>query len=197
MSNTFTLDVHVDDDAIEELKKDGYQLCIAKKVMGKYTVVWEGRDFMNENHFEWQEQYEIFTVAEFKEGLLTEATDDPQAIASGQTCLLDANGVLGDAQGPVDSSGVFHLDNDFGEVHVAVSSLLGGTFKPIFVTPENVVRGIVDLEPINNIMVWFDNELTTSMMFEHAVSRNEELEYEGSTFSHSIKYSLEGGWSNA
>jgi hypothetical protein len=193
----FTLDVHVDNEAIAELKKDGYQLCIAKKVMDKYTVVWEGRNFLNENHFEWQEQYKIFTVETFKEGLLATASDDPQDIASGQTCTLDANGVLSDAKGASDTSGVFHLNNNFGEIHVGVSALIGGTYKPIFVTPENVVQGVVDLEPINTILVWFDSKVTTSMMFEHTVSRDKELTYEGDTLGHAVKYTLKSGWSNA
>jgi hypothetical protein len=141
----FTLHVHVGNEEIEKLKNDGYLLCIAKKVNKIYTVAWERLNFMNENYFEWQDRYQVFAASESKDGLLVEALDDPQGIASGQTCTLDQKGVLSEAKGMVDDSGVFHLNNDFGVIHVGVQALLNGGFKPIFITPKNLIPGTVDL----------------------------------------------------
>ncbi len=44
--STYTLTVNVNSDDVLRLKQAGYKLCIAKRVNGKYDVVWSGAEYV-------------------------------------------------------------------------------------------------------------------------------------------------------
>jgi hypothetical protein len=183
---TYSLTVDIDSNQYPTLKASGYNLCIAKKVNGVFNVVWSGADFLQSNYFEWDEKYQVFGQATFKSGALVRSQTLDQDIRFGQTCVMEANGTLDPAKGPVDQSGIFHFQNDYGIIHVGVNSMINGVFMPVFVSPA-VVAGTADLEPIVSVMAWFDLKLETSVMFLAAISNSIEVTYEGST-NHAISY---------
>ena len=174
----YTLKVHVDHSQYPTLKASHYRLCVAKMVNQMYTVVWSGDDFLQNNTFQWTEEYEVFGQENFTVGALVQASTDPQHIKYGQTCELNADGDLKPATGAPDKSGSFTVKNEFGAIHAGVNGRLGGKFSPIFVSP-NVVSGDVVLQPVIQVKVWFDLHLQTGSMILDSTADNIEVVYEG------------------
>jgi len=183
---TYSLTVNIDSTQYPVLKNSGYNLCIAKKVNGVYNVVWSGTTFLQNNFFQWVEDYQVFGQLTFTPGALVRAQTLDQDIQFGQTCVLEADGVMDSATGPIDNSGTFHVINDFGPIHVGVNGSIGGKFLPIYVTPA-IVSGEADLSPVVTLMAWFDLELETSVMFVKAISNLIEVKYLETT-DHTVSY---------
>ena len=64
---TYTLNVHVDDNQLEFLKKNNFSLCLAREANKLYTVVWtDSVKYIQENEFQWSEEYQIFGSNNFE-----------------------------------------------------------------------------------------------------------------------------------
>jgi len=192
---TYTLQVNIDPSIFPTLANAGYKLCIAKKVNNQYTVVWSGTTFLVKNTFQWTEEYQMFCTQKFTAGALVSASTVDQPIQYGQTCTLDKIGQLGPATGTISPTGTFYLVNNYSAINPGVNGNLGGTFSPIFVSPNPVVPGSTNgLSPIIRILAWFDLQLVTSTMFLDSVSNSIETVYQGTT-THTIFYTAQGTWS--
>jgi hypothetical protein len=97
---SYTLKVNVPTDSIKALKASKYNLCVAKPVDGKYTVVWKGlkyvaysmislsspssptntnqicRQYLNHNNFVFQDKFQLFGTNTFQDGSLASADTD-------------------------------------------------------------------------------------------------------------------------
>ena len=74
------------------------------------------------------------------------------------------------AVGPIQGD-KFTLNNELGYVHVGVNcELNSGGMVPCFLSKQQVMNGKDDLTPKVEILVWFDQSLTTGSMFSHSVS---------------------------
>jgi len=195
----FSLTVTHDPEVEKKLKAGGYKLCICKRVGDKaYNVVWlSGKDFKAKNHFVWTESYAVFGSEDFKDGALAHTSTAVQNIKFGQTCLLTKNGVLEPPTGAVKPTGHFFVDNDcLTDMHIGVSQAIGNdTSKktPIFMT-DVFTKGLTDLEPRVQLLVFFDKELETQMMFTRAVTRATEIEYAPGETSKHARFNAEEEW---
>lgn len=85
--------------------------------------------------------------------------------------------------GTPDNSGTFHVSNKYGAINFGVNGLLNSKYYPIYVTPRPLVSGPVDFTPNEEVLVWFDNKLTTGSMIAESItgSINVCTLYESST----------------
>ncbi|TFK32228.1 hypothetical protein BDQ12DRAFT_728838 [Crucibulum laeve] len=189
----YTLNVKIDTDDLQRLKKSGYKLCIAKKVNGIYNVVWycEPHYFAN-NAFDWTEEYEVFGIKKFKEGALVKASTNPHDIESGLTCEINESGVMSDSFGSADSSGKFKVINNFGQVSIGINAKLGDDMLPIFVTPTTVTETAL-FEPIIAVQVWFSMSQTKGMMILAADSDVMQIKYQGKVKERTVTF-VDGKW---
>ncbi|TFK33674.1 hypothetical protein BDQ12DRAFT_766366 [Crucibulum laeve] len=166
---------------MEVLKSGGFNLCVAKKVNGAYTVVWSGKnDYLHKNTFAWEEDYQVFGSNQFKVGALVQAETNEEDIAYGQTSVLDSAGVMKPASGPIDKSGKFYVQNEFGKICLGVNQKLNGTFLPIFVSP-TVIAGKATFEPIVEVKVWLQTHVETKTMIFDVTEPGIEVTYSGGT----------------
>ncbi|TFK33531.1 hypothetical protein BDQ12DRAFT_670156 [Crucibulum laeve] len=190
--SSYTLIVEIGNNQLDTLKASGFNLCVAKKVNGAYTVVWSGKDdYLHKNTFNWNEDYQVFGQNNFQVGALVEADTNEVNIAYGQTSTLDKAGLMGPATGPIDHSGIFTVINKFGKICLGVNQKLNGTFLPIFVSP-TVVSGTATFEPIVEVKVWLQMNMKTSTMIFNADEPGIELTYSGGTLK-TVAYEGEEG----
>ncbi|TFK34284.1 hypothetical protein BDQ12DRAFT_727062 [Crucibulum laeve] len=191
---TYQLEVQIAPSDIRRLKEGGYNLCIAKKVNGAYSVIWSGdQNFAPSNTFEWVDEYQVFGVDSFKVGALVKAATNSEDIQPGQSCVLDQNGVMGVATGSAHSTGRFSVLNEYSAISIGVSAKLFGETRPVFVTPTSTV-GTTTFEPVDDIVVWFSPMLTTGTMISGAdITTSIEVKYGGGETSKSVRFS-DGNW---
>jgi len=194
----FSLTVTLDPKVEKKLKAGGYKLCVCKRVGDEaYNVVWSGKEFQNSNFFVWTESYAVFGSEDFEDGALAHTSTAVQNIKFGQTCALTKNGILEPPTGAVKPTGHFYVDNDcLADMHIGVSQALGNDPNkktPIFLT-DVVVKGITDLEPRVQLLVFFDKKLETQMMFARAVTRTTDIEYAPGETSKQARFTAKEEW---
>ncbi|KAK7033903.1 hypothetical protein VNI00_012527 [Paramarasmius palmivorus] len=178
---TYTLNVFIDTNQLQLMKDLGYNLCIAKMFNDTYTVVWKGDMlYLQNNRFQWKEEYEVFGANTYEVGLLVENATNFEPIKFGQKCILDTTGVMGSAGGTPNDSGSFRVENNYGSIHIGVSSKLGNQFLPIFNSPTEVA-GTAFLTPVNRVKVWFTTEYQTSSMIFQENEPGLEVDMTGRT----------------
>jgi len=198
MSSRFTLTVSVDSDSERKLKAGGYNLCICKRVGDDaYNVIWSGKEFLASNTFRWVESYAVFGTQVFEDGALAEAATAIRNIGFNQSCLLASDCILEAATGAVRPTGIFRVINDCkADMHIGVMQALGNddTKKvPIYLS-KVTVKGQSELEPRNQVLVFFDRKLESQMMFERDVSRATEIDFPGGTVFRDAFYNADEEW---
>ncbi|KAI0373502.1 hypothetical protein BV20DRAFT_740402 [Pilatotrama ljubarskyi] len=183
----YNLNVTIDSNILPTLVDAHYKLCIAKKVNGAYTVVWQGNNVLFSNDFTWTANYQVFGTNKFTAGALVQARTESQTIYSGQTALLDKYGIMRPATGGKDSSGKFAVQNEYGLINIGVNSLVNGEYTPSYVSPNPLVTGRTALQPIETVLVWFDTSVTTGTMMLHASSDAIEIDFT-SVPTHKLAY---------
>ncbi|THH01005.1 hypothetical protein EW026_g1590 [Hermanssonia centrifuga] len=185
---TYTLNISVNPDDIPNLQKAGYRLCIAKRVNGKYTVVWwSGGAFTARNTFAWDAEFQVFGASKLQKGLQVEPVTTAQEIKFGQTVVLDAHGEMQPATGLPDKSGVFQVQNDYDPIRIGVNAKLGGAWSPIYLSLQPFATGVISLTPVEKVLVWFDTSSSTGTMLVDAVGNGVELDFTSKT-SQSVTY---------
>ncbi|KAI0633776.1 hypothetical protein C8Q77DRAFT_1057829 [Trametes polyzona] len=170
--STFNLSVTIDTGILPTLVQAGYKLCIAKKVNGAYTVVWQGSNILVNNQFSWTAQYQVFGSIPFKSGALF--------------------GIMNPATGAPDNSGQFKVQNNYGLINLGVNSYVNGSYAPSYVSTNPVVSGPTTLQPIETVLVWFDTQVTTSTMILQASSQAIEVDFT-SIPSHTLLFKAPDG----
>ncbi len=170
-----TVNITIAATDLETLKKAHYRLCFAKKVNKTFDVVWQSyHDYLDHNHFHWIPAYQLFGSNEFKSDITVNVETNSINIGLGQQATLDEAGVLGEASSGGKSTGIT-MNNDYGDIHPGLNAVSTGihgqqTTKPIYVAPHVMVPGTDLLTPIDEIMVWFEQNIETSTMFSDARS---------------------------
>ncbi|KAH9851379.1 hypothetical protein C2E23DRAFT_886558 [Lenzites betulinus] len=199
--STFSLSVNIHSSDIGPLKEAGYKLCIAKKVNNTYNTVWRGGSFLARSQFQWTSRYQVFGTETFAEGALVTASTESPDIKYGQTAVLDSNGSMHNATGTPNSSGSFAVNNQYAALNIGVMGNLSGVFSPIFVSPNELVTGIITLTPIESVLVWFDTTHVTSTIITTSISNTIEVDFTGGIASRSVTYASSpnrpgtGAWS--
>jgi hypothetical protein len=177
-----TVNIQIALKDLENLKKAKYKLCFAKKVGDKdYNVVWQSYlDYLHDNYFSWTPQYSLFGSNTFKDNIEVRVATNVVTIGLGETSILDSSGVLRDPK-TGGSTTCFTMDNQYGSIHPGVNQLSTGIHgdaisTPIYVAEVPIVKGKVELTPVEKVLVWFEQYIETSTMFSTSRSREVEID---------------------
>jgi hypothetical protein len=177
-----SVQIQIASSDLNELRRGGYHLCFAKKVGEEsYNVVWRGfSQYLQDNTFSWAPLYELFGINTFRPGQIVQSSTATVDIDLGETSVLDSNGVLRGARAGGKPQSI-SMQNDYGWIHTGLSQLgrgIDGTkfWTPIFVTPQQRGPGLVEMTPVDKIMVWFEQKIETSTMFDGARGRAIEID---------------------
>lgn len=85
------------------------------------------------------------------------------------------------------------VQNDYKNIHIGVMASINGKYAPIYVSKEPELKNtVVELEPKNNIKIFFHNKYETNSMISSAVSNAVSLDFT-TTSSQQVRYS-NGSW---
>ncbi len=79
------------------------------------------------------------------------------------------------ATGPIDKSGVFKVENNYGAMCIGVNAKLGGAWSPIYLSQTPFATGVISLTPIEKVLIWFDASSSTGTMLVDAVTNSIEV----------------------
>ncbi len=183
---------------LETLKDNDYLLCFAKKVNNTFDVVWQSyRNYLYSNTFQWTPVYQLFGSNQFMGNVTVNVSTNSVNIGLGQQATLDAAGVLGAASTGGPTTGITMV-NDYGAIHPGLNQLSTGIegqqeTTPIYVAQDQIAVGSDVLTPIDEVMVWFEQNIQTSTMFSDAKSNSTTIDLTSSN-SQTRLYS-NGKWS--
>lgn len=191
--------VQLSKEALVALKKSGYALCFAKKVNGVYNVIWKAtKEYLQNTTFSWEPKYKVFGTNTYDNNVKVITDTNEVSVTLGQQCTLDQYGTMGDAVTGGKSQCVT-IVNEYGSIHSGISqvSKLNGTEEttPIYVSAEPRLKGEIELEPKESVMVWFEANVETSTIFEDARTSAQIVDLTDKD-SQTISYdNVSGNWS--
>ncbi|KIK52829.1 hypothetical protein GYMLUDRAFT_250821 [Collybiopsis luxurians FD-317 M1] len=191
---TYTLHVEIDPSQLVELKKGGYNLCIARKVGDMYNVIWKGdTQYLSSNTFKWTQEYKVFASRPFQERALVQPVSNEEKIEYKQQCTLNEYGVMESAlNDPQGRPGSFKVVNNYGATHIAVSAKMDGEYSAIYNSTDPITP-IATLTPIDEVRVWFGLKQETGTMFSNISGEYIDVKYGGLDFQ-GIMYTPDGQW---
>ncbi|MEM1323924.1 MAG: NUDIX domain-containing protein [Bacteroidota bacterium] len=164
--------IEISHEDLQSLQQAQYLLCFAKQVNTEdYCVVWQAYDkYFPNNIFSWMPIYQLFVSNQFIAGEPVVVSSNTESIALGQTSTLDKVGWLSPpfTGGPSDA---ITLINEYGPIHPGIKQLstgIGGEqySTPIFVSPRQVLTGMMQLQPTEKVLLWFEQNTATSVQFD-------------------------------
>ena len=172
------VDIRIAPSDFETMKDNQYSLCFAKKVGNTFNVVWQSTfKYLRNNSFLWVPTYQLFGTNKFEIDVTVVVKTDQVNIGLGEQSTLSQNGSLGPASTGGPSTAITMI-NDYDEpIHPGLNQLCIGIdgiqqTTPIYVAPKKAVKGVVELTPKEEVMVWFEQNIVTSTMFSDARSRS-------------------------
>lgn len=194
-----TVDILIDLEDLKTLKASSYKLCFAKKVGNEaYNVVWQSYgDYLANNEFSWTPSYQLFGSNTFVSNLTVKVATNKVDIGLGEQSTLDPAGVLS----PPSTGGsptAITMINNYGKIHPGVNQLSTGingeqVSTPIYVATNPIVLGNAELTPVEKVLVWFEQNITTSTMFSTARSKSVEIDL--TTTNNATRLYQGGQWS--
>ncbi len=200
MSTSKSVVIKIDHDDMKVLVNGGYNLCFAKKVGDSdFNVVWQSYDhtqYMSSNTFSWTPVYQVYGSNMFASSVTVSESCGPQTIGLGQTTTLDQYTAF---SSPITggSSKELTVINQFGPIHLGVSQMcidITGQQQttPIYLSEEQFTTGSVAMEPVEQVMVWFESKIATGTMFVDARSNPQIIDM---TELNSVTYLYQkGNW---
>lgn len=180
--STKTVIIKIADEDLENLKKNDYKLCFAKKISEEdYNVVWQSyTEYLSTNTFSWTPQYQLFGTNLYKENITVQVSTNIVNIGLGEESTLDEVGHLGS----VESGGAdlaITMINDYGTIHPGLNQISTGidgtqVQSPIYVAENASVEGSVSMTPVEKVLVWFEQDIATATMFSTARSLSVEID---------------------
>lgn len=178
-----TVTIQIAPGDLSNLKTADYKLCFAKKVGEKeYNVIWQSFDkYLINNVFSWTPQYQLFGNNIFQDKILVQASTNAVTIQLGEMSLLDKNGYLNSPETGGKPTALT-MKNEYGSIHPGVKQIstnnITGKMEstPIYVAVDEAMKGEITLTPVEKVLVWFEQNVQTSMMFSSAKTNSIEID---------------------
>lgn len=178
---TKTVVIEIAEEDLRLLKRGSYRLCFSKRVQGQpFNVVWQAFDqYLTSNQLSWIHSFELFGSVLFLPYATVRISTNVVRIDTGEQSVLDADGLLAEPStgGPADA---ITMVNRFGTIRSGLSQtvtgLQGETHSlPIYVSAEPVPLEANPLVPVEEVLVWFEQDATTSMMLPDRPGQPQEM----------------------
>lgn len=173
-----SLVVYIADQDLSTLKNAGYALCFAKRSKDEpYNMVWlADAEYGTCSQLSWESRFVFLLAAGFwdRKKVFITAQSDPLAL--GQECTLLESGAFGSPRtGTIAGAVALALQNR-NPVYPGIGQYRGfngqeGTIQPVYVAKNPVVSGMDVVYPQDKILVWFEQDTQSGMMFEHSRSQ--------------------------
>lgn len=176
-----TVVIEIADEDLRVLRRSGYRLCFAKRIQAQpFNVVWQAfEEFFSSNHLSWIHSFELFGSALFLPYATVRISTNVVRIDTGEQSVLDSDGLLEapSTGGPADA---VTMVNRFGTIRAGVSQTVTGLqgeshSLPIYVSAEPVPLEANPLVPVDEVLVWFEQDATTSMMLPDRPGQPQEM----------------------
>ncbi len=203
MSQTITL--YIEQDQLEAQKNNNYSLYLAKKVNDDFTVIWQSKGpvaTVKNPSYQYKNIFDIATPS-----FMVNYTNDPvkqgdvtftsggknQAISTGQSTILDANGVFSPPRNDTTPSDIVINNKLQGNPH---EILLDATGKNIWVNRASGMNiGTATLTPKSEYQLWFGNRQETGSLIAQNLS-NATVQKMVDGQSITITFTNQGTWVN-
>jgi len=174
-----TLIVEIASEDLIFLQDNAFKLNIAIKVNlnDTFNVVWQSiSNYLGSNTYQWSPIFQVFGTNEFVDNVTVNIQTNLVNVCLGQEVTLDSAGILGPASDGGPSTAI-SFTNEFGLIHPGLAQQLTDptgiqTILPTFVTPDPIPLGTEVLTPMDEVMVWFEQNIETSTMFSDARSNS-------------------------
>lgn len=179
-----TLRIQIELDKMQELKANGYRLCLAKATTDRSgtnqcNIVWQSyNNFVCNTVFSWDSLYYLFAGTAFQEyvNINDISTSNQVMIQRGQQAVLDTSGRLGKATDGKNSEGITLINEcadidiypGFIQVNYGINHKM--TYSPACFMERKLLIGAITLIPDDNIIVWMDQELETGTLFRELLN---------------------------
>ena len=181
---------------LQFLKENKYKLCFAKRVsQSAYNIVWQSySDYLSFNDFSWTPQYQMFGSNSFQAQVQVKVSTNLVTIGLGESAELQPSGLLGAPSTGGPETGVTMI-NAFGPIHPGLSQMSTGlngqqSSTPFYVAENQIALGNVTMTPVEQVLVWFEQDVATGTMFSSARSLSTEIDM---TFTNSSTRKYENG----
>lgn len=163
---------------LQILKDSGYNLCLAVRPADtSFDVIWQATSSYGPvNYIKIDETFQLFCSNQFIPGKEVRNTTDKVAISRGQRCTLNKYLLL-EASSDAGRSGYLSLKNDYGSIYVGYC--MGGVnfegvevMNPAYLTSNLCVPGICELNPLLEVMIWFEQNAIEGETMEPRVGLN-------------------------
>lgn len=179
-----SLVVHIADQDLNTLKNAGYALCFAKRSKDElYNMVWVAdAQYGTCSELSWVPHFVFFLAAGFGDRKKVSITAQSDPLTLGQECTLLESGAFGSPRtGTIAGAVALALQNR-NPVYPGIGQYCAfngqeGTIRPIYVAKNPVVPGMDVIYPQDKILVWFEQDAQSGMMFEHSRSQNTGLQH--------------------
>lgn len=169
MSKTLTIIIGNADLGV--LRTSDYLLCIAKGMDGQqYDIVWQAfAEYLANNTFSWTPDYNLFIATSFKDGATLKPSSESDAIKIGQQTTLSNLGIFSP---PITGNypNALIMVNQYGNIYPGViqssTGIDGKTNRtPAYISQTPNVKGVIQFQPVEKLLVWFEQSVETSNMF--------------------------------
>jgi hypothetical protein len=166
-----TLTIRIEQDDRKILLDSKYLLCLAMGIENQpYDIVWRAFDkYLESNLFSWTPEYQLLLTSSFANGETPRSVTESGAIESGQQMTLDSRGIFGPpASGNYPDT--LAVVNEYGDAYLGFSQMSTGidnedAVTPVYVGRDENVSGVIQLKPVDILLVWFETGVQTSTMF--------------------------------
>ncbi|MEZ4868222.1 MAG: hypothetical protein R3C14_43240 [Caldilineaceae bacterium] len=200
------LTVYIDPDQIKAQKDNKYDLFLAKKVNGQFTVVWQSKGAQaaaNKPSYEYQNKFDLSVLSfcvnyvnnpvDLSAGSSFTSSGQKQSIELGQTVILNADGLFETVQSDGKSTEIVIHNQLQANPHEVLMDQDG---NPIFVnTTSGMDVGDATLTPIDTYQVWFGSQQDTGTIIADNRSNIKEVQLEGGQ-TKIITYTADGTWAD-
>lgn len=118
----------------------------------------------------------------------------------GQQCVFQLDGMLSSPEGaPSEHQAPFKIENNYKTITIGASCSLWSQSPDYvgsarcYVTPQPIPLGSCSIEPMDKVLVWFEQGTTSGYMRTIDTSRGILVDFTDSK-SHTISYNSEGHW---
>ncbi|KAG7088898.1 hypothetical protein E1B28_012843 [Marasmius oreades] len=200
---SLTLVVKIDDDQIRFMKRQGYDLFLAKLVQGqaKANVIWKSKSaYIDSNTFQWQPVFAIAGSEDVKPGAVVSALTKVKSIGYGQLIEINKDGAITDATNPVDPGKPFRITNRDSEADFAAAVYSvdpanpeAELSNPFFISKSLVEDLTLDILPLETVVLWFGAHQETSTVIADYSGDILTVVYGEGESAHTAKWT-KAGW---
>ncbi|MEM1323923.1 MAG: hypothetical protein AAGG75_26925 [Bacteroidota bacterium] len=177
-----SIKVEISPKDLRILKAGEFKLCFAKKVgNNNFNVVWQSYSrYLEINTLSWSPKYEVFCTLSHKYYTPVVINSNSISPEPGYIIVINSAGILELVPSDNPSDGIV-VKNEFRPVYIGLSQFSSGIdgqlqATPIYLSPQVPTYSAILLNPIEKVLVWFEQGSQTSTLFSGPVTNAIEVD---------------------